>query len=55
MTTVIASDSGKSIVEDATIKVAVNYLSYIGAEKAILPGKALIIDLFKSFEIYPVK
>ena len=35
-------------MEDATIKIAVNNLSHLGAEKSILPGKALIIDLFKS-------
>ena len=51
MTTVSTSDTGKSVMEDATIKVAVNYLSYIGAEKAILFGKALIIDLFKFFKM----
>ena len=31
--------------------IAVNNFSHIGAEKAVLPGKALIIDLFKSFEM----
>jgi hypothetical protein len=51
MTTVTAPHSSKAVVEDAAFKVAVNYLSYIGAEKAILPGKALVIDLFKSFEM----
>lgn len=51
MTTVTASHSSKAVVEDATIKVAVNYLSYIWAEKAIQTGKALIIDLFKFFKM----
>jgi hypothetical protein len=49
--TVSTSDTGKSVMEDATIKIAVNNFSHIGAEKAVLPGKALIIDLFKSFEM----
>ena len=49
VTAISTSDTGKPTAKDATIKVAVNYLSYIGAEKAILFGKALIIDLFKFF------
>ena len=35
--------------------IAINDLSQAGSEKAILPSKALFIDLLKSLEIYPVK
>ena len=35
--------------------IAIDNLSHIRPEKAILPFKALFIDLFKSFKIYPVK
>jgi len=55
MTTVFTSDTGKSIVRNSTVKIAVSHLSHISPEKAILPFKALFIDLFKCFKIYPVK
>ena len=48
-----ACHTGKSIVQDTTIKKAVHDLPDIRPEKAILPLKAFIIDLFKCFEIYP--
>ena len=35
--------------------IAVNNFSHTETKKSILPGKTLIIDMFKSFEIYPVK
>jgi hypothetical protein len=35
--------------------IAIDNLSHIRPEKAILPFKALLIDLFKCFKIYPVK
>jgi len=38
-------------VEDATVKIAINDLSHIGPEKAILLGKTLIIDLFKRLKV----
>ena len=50
-----ASDTCKAIMEDAAIKEAINDLSHIRPEKTILSFKAIIIDLFKCFEIYPVK
>ena len=37
-------------MEDATVKIATNDLSHIGPEKAILLGKALIVDLFQRFK-----
>ena len=41
----------KAIVQDAAIKIAVNDLSHIGPEKAILLGKTLVIDLLKRLEM----
>jgi len=38
-------------MEDATVKIAINDFSHIGPEKAILLGKALIVDLFQRFKI----
>jgi len=38
-------------MEDATVKIAINDLSHIGPEKAILLGKALIVDLFQGFKM----
>ena len=51
MTTVFTSDTGKSIVRNSTVKIAVNHLSHISPEKAILSFKALFIDLFKCFKM----
>jgi hypothetical protein len=51
MTTVFTSDTGKSIVRNSTVKIAINHLSHIGPEKSILSFKALFIDLFKSFKM----
>jgi len=38
-----------------TMKRPVNQLSYVRSEETIMPLKALIIDLFKSLKIHPVK
>ena len=51
MVAILAFNPSKAIMEDATIKIAVNDLSHIGPEKAILLGKTLIIDLFKFFKM----
>ena len=51
MTTFSTSDSGKAVVEDATVKIAVNDLSDIRPEEPILLCKSLIIDLFQRFEV----
>jgi hypothetical protein len=51
VTAIPAFDTGKAIMKDPTIKIAVNDLSHIGPEKAILLGKTLIIDLFKFFKM----
>ena len=47
VTAVLALDAGKAIVEDATIKIAVDHLYHISMEDAVLGGEALIIDLLK--------
>ncbi len=41
----------KAIVQDTTIKIAVNNLSQIRPEKAILPFKALLIDLLECLKM----
>ena len=46
-----ASDTCKAIMEDATIKEAINDISHIRPEKTILSFKATIIDLFKCLEV----
>jgi hypothetical protein len=38
-------------MENAAIKVAVNHLFDIRNEITILPGKPIIIDLFKGFKM----
>ena len=37
-------------MEDATVKIAINGLSHIGPEKAILLVKVLIVNLFPRFQ-----
>jgi hypothetical protein len=49
MVAIFAFNTGKAIMEDATVKIAINDLSHIGPEKAIL--LALIVDLFQRFKI----
>ena len=51
MVATFAFNTGKAIMEDATVKIAINDLSHIGSEKAILLGKALIVDLFQRFKV----
>jgi len=51
MAVVVAFDSGEAILEDATIKVAINYMLNIRPEKAILPFKTVFVNLLKCFEI----
>jgi len=47
MATVLAFDTGKTSVEDATVKIAVDHLLHISTEDAVLGGEAPIIDLLK--------
>ena len=51
VTTLSTPDSRKAIMEDATVKIAINDLSHIGPEKAILLCKALSIDLFQRLKV----
>jgi hypothetical protein len=44
-------DPCKAIVQDAAIKIAINNLFHIGPKKAILLGKALIIDLLQCLKM----
>ncbi len=51
MTTVPTSDTGKSIVKIATIKIAVNDQFDIRPEKPVGSFKAFLIDLFEYFKM----
>ena len=51
VTAVPALDAGKTIVEDATIKIAVDHLFHISTEESVLGGKALVIDLLKFLKV----
>ena len=51
VTAVSTPDACKAIMKDAAIEVAINHLSHIGPEKAILLGKALIVELFQRFKM----
>ena len=51
MATILASYTGKAVMEDATIKEPVNNSAQIWSKKPIFPGKTLIIDTFKSLEM----
>ena len=49
--TVSTFHTGKAIVQDTVIKIAINHRSHIRYEKSILPLKALFINLFKSLKV----
>jgi hypothetical protein len=51
MTAVSASDTSKSIMQDAAIEIAVNHLLNMMAKKAVMLLKALLIDLLKYFKM----
>jgi len=51
MVTVLTFDTGKAVVQDAAIKIAVNDLPHVGPKKAILFGKAIIVNLFQRFKM----
>lgn len=51
MATFPTFDLYEAIMEDATVKEAVDHLSHIRTEKAILFCKTLIIDLLKRLEM----
>jgi predicted DCC family thiol-disulfide oxidoreductase YuxK len=51
MAAVFASDPGKAVMEDAAIEVTVNDHFDIRTKKAILFGKTVVIDLFKSLKM----
>ncbi len=51
MAAIFALDTGKPVLEDATIKEPIDHLPHIGPEKATLPGKTVVIYLFKRFKI----
>jgi len=51
MVTLLAFNTCKTIMEDPVVKITINDLSHVGSEKAILLGKALVIDLFKHFKM----
>ena len=48
---ILAPDPGESVMEDATVEIAIDDLLYIRAEKAILPGKEVVINLLKSLKM----
>lgn len=51
MTAVLAPYTGKSVVEDAAIKVAKDDLLHIGAEEPVLLREDLIMELFQPFKV----
>jgi hypothetical protein len=48
---VFASDPGESVIEDAAIEITVNDHFDIRTKKAILFGKTVVINLFKSLKM----
>jgi len=49
--TVLALDAGKTIVENAAIKIAVDHVFHISTEEAILGGETVVIDLLKRLKM----
>jgi hypothetical protein len=44
---IFAFNAGETIVEDATVEIAVDHLFHISTEKTVLDCKALVIDMLK--------
>ena len=51
MVTIPALDPGKTLVQIATVKIPIDDLFHIWAEKAILPRKPILINLLKGLEM----
>ena len=51
MATISALDPGKAVVQIATVKIPIDDLFHIWAEKAILPRKPILIHLLKGLEM----
>ncbi len=51
MSAILSPDPGESVMEDATVEIAIDDLLYIRTEKAILPGKEVVINLLKSLKM----
>jgi hypothetical protein len=45
------SNPGDAILKDATINIAVCQVFHVGAERAILPGKEVVIGLIRFFKV----
>jgi hypothetical protein len=48
---VLAFDAGKTVVEDAAIKIAIDHRFHISTEEAVLDGDALFINLLKFLKV----
>ena len=51
MATILAFDSGKTVVQITTVKILIDDLFHIWAEKAVLPRKPILIHLLKGLEM----
>ena len=51
MATISALDPGKAVVQIATVKIPIDDLFHIWAEKAILPRKPILIHVRKGLEM----
>jgi hypothetical protein len=51
MAAIPALDPGKAVVQIATVKIPIDDLSHIWAEKAILPLKPILINLLKGLQV----
>ena len=51
MAAIAALDPGKAVVQIATVKIPIDNLCHIWAEKAILPLKPIFINLLKGLKV----
>ena len=51
MTAFSTLDPCEAVMQDAAVQVSIDDLLYVGSQKSILFGKAIIIDPFKFFEM----
>jgi len=50
VTTILTSDPGKAVFQNATVQIAVNHLPDIRAEKSIFLFKTILVNLLECFK-----
>ena len=52
VTTLFTPDPSKAVMQDTAVKEAVDHLLHIWPKEPVLPGEALLINLFQFFKVF---